>query len=742
MNQKMKKELFEDASDDESSSSSSSSSSSQEKTKPTKKDAREGESSSSSSSEGETKLTVNKKFAKEYQDRKGREELRNLSQQRRERGLGTDDEEEDSSSDEEEEDEDAELLTDSISFQFLKTMKALKNKESSIYDPHSRFFEGDEEEQDSEDDDDDDARRTKKSMKPKKFKDVLREQILEDMESQDVGSSQDDDDAKGKSKFAYDEQQEELRKAFLTESGNAESDDEKDDDWMVVKNKGRPQDDPRKMEMEQEFKELEQLSSSKKKSGKTFSDPRGEVQDGEQFLINFIKNKKWIDKDNDVMNIEDDEESADADREDDFEAKYNFRFEQAAAETASSGAALSIQTYARGQTMNTVRREDAGRKDKRQARKERKEAERKAKEEQLKRLKNAKKQEMQQKLSQVKSILGSVEEADIDEAAIMKVLEGDFDPENFEKAMQEAYGDDFYEKTDAEWKSDMDVRKALAGDEEAGDVVGQDDADGGLYDEEGYEYDNDDHYAEDQDYDDNEEYVGGDDDPEETQLEKKIKTKLQDELYKLDYEDIVAGMPTRFKYRQVEPNDYGLTTQEILFARDSTLKQFVSLKKLAPYNEEGEFLVGSKKRRRFREMLKTDLEEELGEEPPHTDHPEKQTETVEETGQATKKRRRLKKGKKKLTEDTDENEQKQETHVPSKKDGGGDDTPAEEKKAKKRKRRKKDEKEVSVRVTKESSTSNSNKAVVPIKTARKRTKKSKHKAIADLPKSRLASYGL
>merc|ERR1712176_1471513 len=95
----------------------------------------------------------------------------------------------------------------------------------------------------------------------------------------------------------------------------------------------------------------------------------------------------------------------------------------------------------------------------------------------------------------------------------------------------------------------------------------------------------------------------------ESKLEKKLKAKMQEELYKLDYEDIVAGMPTRFKYREVESNDYGLTTQEILFARDTTLKQFVSLKKMAPYDDRGEHFVGSKKRRKFREMLKKDLED-------------------------------------------------------------------------------------------------------------------------------------
>jgi len=55
-----------------------------------------------------------------------------------------------------------------------------------------------------------------------------------------------------------------------------------------------------------------------------------------------------------------------------------------------------------------------------------------------------------------------------------------------------------------------------------------------------------------------------------------LKEKMLDELYKLDYEYLIGIMPTRFKYRKVESNTYGLSTGDILFSRDTTLKQFDS----------------------------------------------------------------------------------------------------------------------------------------------------------------------
>ena len=66
-------------------------------------------------------------------------------------------------------------------------------------------------------------------------------------------------------------------------------------------------------------------------------------------------------------------------------------------------------------------------------------------------------------------------------------------------------------------------------------------------------------------------------------------SKSLDEYFQLDYEDIIGGdLPTRFKYRSVKPNDYGIPASVILSKSSKELNQMVSIKKLRPYRDEEE----------------------------------------------------------------------------------------------------------------------------------------------------------
>jgi hypothetical protein len=97
---------------------------------------------------------------------------------------------------------------------------------------------------------------------------------------------------------------------------------------------------------------------------------------------------------------------------------------------------------------------------------------------------------------------------------ILKLMEGEYDPDKFKRVMNTAYGEEYFNIEDAVWKSDVDVKRDLladaAGDEDVDDVL-QVVKEGEIYDDED-EYDAGENYDEDyQDPQNNKNDEGGDD---------------------------------------------------------------------------------------------------------------------------------------------------------------------------------------------------------------------------------------
>ncbi|CAG9316274.1 kri1 [Blepharisma stoltei] len=256
----------------------------------------------------------------------------------------------------------------------------------------------------------------------------------------------------------------------------------------------------------------------------------------EEFLKNFVINRMWKDEAetlktyDEIVDVEDEKNYEEAEK---FEHVYNYRFEEEGAE--------KIITHSR-QVEGSVRLKDNKRKEQRENLKERKMKEKIRKEEEIKRLKNLKRQELQDKLKLIKKMGG------IDPNLNKKELEEDFDPDKYDKLMDSMYGEDYYEEEEENY-SDLEIEDIEKNIENAEENA--------------------------------EEAMNIEKDPQEKSVQDILK-----ELKALDYEDMIGDMPCKFKYRQVDAEDYGLNDDDILNWDDAKLNQLVSLKKLAPYRED------------------------------------------------------------------------------------------------------------------------------------------------------------
>ncbi|XP_075497041.1 uncharacterized protein LOC142534037 isoform X1 [Primulina tabacum] len=415
------------------------------------------------------------------------------------------------------------------------------------------------------------------------LKDVISKQLIET--GPEFDDEQDDQMvSKGKNNGnkvkTYNEEQEEFTRDILKAIEEGNNHEEEDGDFFRVKEGDGAEEEEEESEignkLDEYFGEDENLDSDS------------------MFLKDYFREKMWLGdgRSNDAGGgeIEFSEDEDEIERQEDYEREFNFRFEENAGDR--------VMGHSR-RVEGSVRKKENSRKLQRDRKDERIAQAEFERMEELKYLKNLKKKEINEKLQKIREVsgIGKSEKSFLDE----DYLEEEFDPEEYDRKMGEAFDDEYYKAEDV--------------DPEFGSGSGSDE-DGGTFQK--------------PDFDEEDELLGlpknwddlkesgegfasarrrilerteGDGDENElledgrnqskrskkrkpSEIEKAVREQLMEEYYKLDYEDTVGDLKTRFKYRPVKPRRYGLTPDQIVKMDEKDLNQYVSLKKLAPYREK------------------------------------------------------------------------------------------------------------------------------------------------------------
>ncbi|XP_054858874.1 protein KRI1 homolog [Eublepharis macularius] len=549
-----------------------------------------------------SELRVNATFAALYSRYRRREELQRL--QDRYGDAGEESSEESSS---ESEEEAAARDLEAADAAFYRTLGWLKTRDPRIY--RQDDLDSDE---DSSSGRENEKLGSKKKQKPMYLKDYERKVILER-----AGKYEDEDGVAVKKHMSYVEEQKQLKESFrkfLTDSDEEEQGEDGSSAALLHKrNKSKEEKEHEKADYIRWLKgqkepQAEEALQDLAPLREYWNDPQ--LDEKERFLRDYLLNERFKEsgegEDKRQLTVSDssDEGELFLKKQEDFERKYNFRFEEPQAHLLKSHPRV-ITT--------SVRQKDERRKEKRLEISERKRKAREHKQEELKQLKNLKRQEILQRLEKLREITGS-EANPFQEGH----LETDFDPAQHDQFMQELFGDEYYginEEEKPQFEAEDGSDDEWNWDKWTGKDGPESEAD--LWPQQTEEYQP---HCEDPDF-----VMDADYDPVQQPGPSKKKRKLElpqlgkkkhqswfakaiqkkkkpfdpetesfekylDEFYRLDYEDLIGDMPCRFKYRQVVPCSYGLSTEEILAADDKELNRWCSLRKACMYRSEKEEL--------------------------------------------------------------------------------------------------------------------------------------------------------
>lgn len=549
------------------------------------------------------KIEINQEFVRRYEHNKKREDLQRLEELKK-KGVIDSESDSDKSSSEEEEEEEEENANSSKKkdLEFFDALIRVRNKDPILKDKEAKLFQSELDSDNKEDDDNDNDRngnngseekgnkvkndgRRKEKKKPMYLKDVVSKQLIEEGPEFE-GDDEEKDNVDKKKVKSYAEEQEELRKAFLEAVEEVEAEEEDDGEEFLREKRKKGGED------EEDVGFGEKLDEYFGRDEKLDEDM--------MFLKDYFRNRMWIGNGDDKKGVGNEEglgvseDEEEIERQEDYEREYNFRFEENAGDRVMGHSRVVEGSVRKRTNARKVQRE---RKEERMAQAE---FERR---EELKHLKNVKKKEMMEKLRKIREAAGIGDEGTwlLDEDD----LEEEFNSDDYDKKMKEAFDDGYYKADDVDpefgsdngednnefEKPDFSKEDELLGLAEGWDNI--------RNSHNGFLSARDRILKLKAESGDNHERASDEEDgrPEDgkrkkkrkrhaSEVEKALRDEFLEEYYKLDYEDTIGDLKTKFHYRQVPANRYGLSPEEILVMDNKELNQYVPIKKLAPYREK------------------------------------------------------------------------------------------------------------------------------------------------------------
>ncbi|XP_017128654.1 protein KRI1 homolog [Drosophila elegans] len=537
-------------------------------------------------------LSTNKDYAKTYNILRKKE----LLQKYKDRGLDVSESEFDSDSESSEEDE----VDPKFDQDFFKTLSSLKSKDPRIYDKGTKFFN------ESSSDEEEGQPKKQKKAKPVTLKDYERKVILEHngkFESSDEEQQEKEQEEMQRAQSPTAVEAERRLKDEFRSVMNQEDDGEDEEFGGIFKKRTKTKEQTAAEEADfakwlaGKQEEIQQTDKEQLEPLKQYWNS-SKLTQGESFLRDYILNKGYANTDESAIPTYDEivgeaaplsEDEQELEKQAEFEQKYNFRFEEPDAEF--------IKRYPRT-IEQSIRRTDDKRKEKRKEVKERKDQEKQQKMKELELIKDIKRKEIEEKIRKLKAVTGNDELGFRDEE-----LEEDFDPAAHDRRMQELFDDEYYNVDEGEEKPECpsDIDELELEDWDNYDPTKHTNA--GDQDYDGHCEDDD--FNMDCDYDPStskqqlqQELIESTrgrkgrkgrrnrfmemiqaEKPAFNPEDEKTYSEYIDEYYQMDCEDIVGDQPCRFKYVETTPNDFGLTIEEILLAKNKELNQWASLKK-------------------------------------------------------------------------------------------------------------------------------------------------------------------